>query len=246
MSKIHTIAMWSGPRNLSTAMMRAWENRSDTQVWDEPLYAYYLASTGQPDPMAAEIIAAGPSERDAVIKKLCTPPQSGLQYHKHITTHILPGDSLNWLAEGEGTQHIFLIREPVRVVASFNQVIPSEDDELYSRLGFQQQERLFDAVVELTGSVPLVIDSTRFLTAPEAQLRRLCEKVGITFESAMLAWPAGARDSDGIWSSHWYASVEKSTQFGAPPTSLPELTSAQRQVADRCEESYERLLSVAL
>ena len=175
MNPTHTIAMWSGPRNLSTAMMRAWENRADTQVVDEPMYAHYLAQTKRPDPMAEEIIKTGETDWQSVINSLCTPPDFGIVYHKHITTHVLPTDSLDWLNEVPGMQHVFLIREPERVVASFHQLLTdAAEDELVHHIGFQQQQRIFDTVAGKKQRNPVVIDSTRFLANPEMQLQQLC------------------------------------------------------------------------
>jgi len=247
MSQTHTIAMWSGPRNLSTAMMRAWENRNDTQVWDEPFYAYYLAKTQRPDPMANEIMQAGPTNWQAVVDRLNTPPSQGFQYHKHITTHVLPTDSLDWLNEVPGMQHVFLIREPERVVASFHQLLTdAAEDELVHHIGFHQQQRIFDTVANQNQRNPVVIDSTRFLANPEMQLQQLCEVLSIPFDKAMLSWPAGIRGSDGVWAPHWYASVAKTTGFGQPPTTMPTLTDAQARVAEECRGVYESLFAHAL
>jgi len=228
-------------------MMRAWENRSDTTVWDEPFYAYYLAQTQRQDPMAAEVLQTGETEWQAVVDRLCTPPTAGLQYHKHITTHTLPSDSLDWLGTTSGMQHVFLIREPERVVASFNKLFNvAAEEELAEHIGFAQQLRIYNAVLELTDQKPLVIDSTQFLHDPSKYLTAVCDSLGVPFEQAMLSWPEGARDSDGVWGSHWYHSVWKSTHFGKPRSELPELTDAQASVADRCRDAYETMLKNAI
>ena len=247
MFKTHTIAMWSGPRNLSTAMMRAWENRRDTVVWDEPLYAHYLAQTNRPDPMAEEIMQSGLIDWHATIKKLCTPPAQGLQYQKHITSHVLPSHSLDRLTEVPGTKHVFLIREPERVVASFNRLLTATDEEeLIDHIGFHQQQRIFEAVCNKTHRTPTVIDSTRFLNSPKEQLQTLCKTLSIPFDQAMLSWPPGLRDSDGVWASHWYSTVSKSTGFAQPPNTTPTLTDSQQRVADLCKKAYQSLLDHAL
>ena len=247
MNPTDTIAMWSGPRNLSTAMMRAWENRVDTQVVDEPMYAHYLAQTNRPDPMAEEIIQTGVTDWQSVIKSLCTPPASGIVYHKHITSHILPDDSLDWLNQLPSMRHVFLIREPERVVASFNRLLTSSaEEELIDHIGFHQQQRVFDAVLEITQENPTVIDSTKFLSNPKQQLQTLCDILAVPFDSAMLSWPKGLRESDGIWASHWYASVSDSTGFGQPPTTQPTLNEAQKRVTEQCRSVYENLLVHAL
>lgn len=247
MSNTRIIAMWSGPRNLSTAMMRSFENRPDTNVWDEPLYACYLARTQRPDPMAATIMQHGVTDWDACIQALCTPDPNELVYHKHITTHVLKSDSLTWLSQEPRMKHVFLIREPERVVASFNQLITNTDeDELVDYVGFTQQHRIFQTVCDQTDSTPLVIDSTRFLQDPSAHVKRLCEWLCIPFYDAMLSWPTGPRDSDGVWASHWYQSVEQSSGFGPAPAHLPALSDAQTQVAARCRPLYEAMLVHAI
>ncbi len=235
--------MWSGPRNLSTAMMRAWENRPDTSVVDEPFYAYYLAKTNRPDPLANETLKAGSTDWQTVVNDLTTPPPNGMVYHKHITTHIFPNDSLEWLTHSPGMKHVFLIREPERVVASFTQLFNENDlDELVDHVGFHQQLRIFKHVQEQTSDTPLVIDSTRFLSNPKQHLEKVCEALNIPFLPAMLSWPKGARDSDGVWGSHWYKSVNESTEFGPPPKKTPELNTQQQEAAARCRDAYEYLL----
>lgn len=243
-NKMHAIAMWSGPRNLSTAMMRAWENRPDTQVVDEPFYAYYLAQTQRADPLAKETLDAGTTDWASVVTQLTTPPAEGLIYHKHITTHILAGDSLEWLTQSPGMQHVFLIREPERVVASFTQLFNENDlDELVDHVGFHQQLRVFKHIQAQTGNTPLVIDSTRFLQNPKQHLEKVCHALNIPFVPEMLSWPTGARASDGVWGSHWYKSVNNSTEFGPAPTHIPKLNAQQQEAAMRCQSAYEYLLA---
>lgn len=201
------IAMWSGPRNISTAMMRAWENRPDTRVVDEPFYAHYLAHTGIGHPMAAEIIADGEPDWRSVVDTITARPAHGIFYQKHITTHMMPHIDLGFLA---ALSHVFLIRDPQAVVASYSrkrEMVTAAD------LGYEPQWRLFDYVRKLQGEVPPVVDSALFLQDPRSQLEALCARLGIEFDAAMLQWPAGERDSDGIWHRHWYDAVKRSTGF---------------------------------
>lgn len=238
--------MWSGPRNLSTAMMRAWENRPDTEVVDEPFYAYYLSKTNRPDPLADETMRMGTTDRQSVVEQLVTPPSQGMVYHKHITTHILPGDSLDWVTQSPGMKHVFLIREPARVVASFTQLFDENDlDELVDHIGFHQQLEIFERIKGHTGETPLVIDSTRFLQNPKQHLEHVCKALSIPFLPDMLSWPKGARKTDGVWGSHWYKSVNESTGFGPPPQNTPSLNAQQQEVAKRCRGAYEELLDFA-
>lgn len=241
MSAGRAIAMWSGPRNLSTAMMRAWENRADTVVVDEPFYAHFLAHTGIDHPMADEIVAAGETDWRRVVERLIEPPEHGLLYQKHITTHWLEHFDTGWL---DALDHAFLIREPEPVVDSY---VTKRGTATAADLGYAQQAALFDLLSSRRGEAPPVIDSTRFLADPEGQLRALCTRLDVPFDAAMLAWPAGARDSDGLWGAHWYDAVERSTGFGPPrePEDVS-LDAAGRRLAGICRPYYEALLTHAL
>jgi hypothetical protein len=203
------LAMWSGPRNISTAMMRAWENRPDTSVWDEPLYAHYLATTGLTHPGGVEIMAAGLTDWREVADRATGPIPHGATvfYQKHMTHHLLPAISRDWLTN---LTHVFLIRDPREVLLSYTR---GRESVTLADIGFTQQTELFDWLTTHQGQTPLVIDSGDFLRAPQAYLEKLCQHVGIPFFDTMLTWPAGPRDSDGVWAPHWYSSVENSTGF---------------------------------
>ncbi len=234
------IAMWSGPRNISTAMMRAWENRSDTLVVDEPFYAHFLEHTGLDHPMRDDIIAHGETDWEKVVDSISQPPESGLFYQKHITTHWLSHFSTQWL---KSVDHVFLIRDPEPVAASY---AVKRENLTASDLGYSQQSQLFRLISEMQGAAPLVIDSKRFLQNPEIQLQTLCNSLGIAFEASMLSWPIGARNSDGVWGSHWYDAVNQSTGFKPARTTISTLTDDQQTIASACRPYYEELLSVAI
>jgi len=234
------IAMWSGPRNLSTAMMRAWENRTDTVVIDEPFYAHFLATSGIDHPLREQIIAAGETDWRKVVDKLTVRPAEGIFYQKHISTHWLDHYSTEWLDE---LDHVFLIREPEPVIASYANKRLSLTA---SDLGYSQQSELFDLIFRRAGRRPPVIDSRRFLENPEMQLRKLCETLAIEFQPDMLSWPAGARASDGIWQSHWYDAVKKSTGFGPSNSKSFALNNQQNDIARLCRPYYDSLAGFAL
>jgi hypothetical protein len=221
-------------------MMRAWENRSDTQVIDEPFYAHFLQHTQIDHPMAEAIIAHGETNWREVVKHLSEPPANGIFYQKHITTHWLEHYSTNWLDE---LSHVFLIRSPAAVVASYAN--KRESLSAYD-LGYQQQAHLFDVISQRTGKAPLVIDSYRFLNNPESQLRCLCDSLRIKFQPQMLTWPAGARPSDGLWGEHWYDSVNASTGFSQPTNHVPVLDDQQQIIAESCQAYYDELFKFAL
>lgn len=237
------IAMWSGPRNLSTAMMRAFENRADCVVSDEPFYAAYLAATGLVHPMQEEVLASQPSDwRDVAAALTGAPPRDAdkadpaVWYQKHMTHHMLPGFGLEWV---EGFRHAFLVRAPARVLASY---AAKREEVALSDIGLVRQVELFDRFSDATGAAPPVVDSDDLLRDPEGVLRSLCGALGIAFDPAMLRWPSGRRASDGVWAPAWYASVEASTGFAAPAdTGLPTLPEHLQPIADAAQPYYERL-----
>jgi hypothetical protein len=233
------IATWSGPRNISTAMMRAWENRSDCVVSDEPLYAAWLDATGADHPGRDEIIAARQTDWRQVIVELTgpNPDNAPLWYQKHMCHHLIDGMPWDWIAE---LSNVFLIRRPEAVVASY--IRARQTDRITPEdVGLPRQVELFDWLTKKLGRAPPVIDSDRFLEQPEAQLRALCEWLGIEFDDAMLQWPPGRRDSDGIWAKYWYAAVQDSTGFAAPRQRDVPLSGRAAEVAEACRPLYERL-----
>lgn len=224
------IAMWSGPRNLSTAMMRSWENREDTEVMDEPLYSAYLHATGLDHPAREEILAAGPTDgADAIAMCLAAPVNATISYQKHMAHHLYPGLDRSWIGE---FRNCLLLRDPRRVLASYTQV---RGEVTLDDIGIPQQ-------LELAERCDLVIDSADFLTDPRGYQLAICRRLGVPFDEAMLTWPSGPRDSDGVWAPHWYSSVEASTGFGpAPSDEVPELSRELADIATEAVEIYESL-----
>ena len=237
MSEPLRIAMWSGPRNISTAMMRAWENRGDCTVTDEPLYAAFLATTGIDHPGRDEVIAGGETDVGKVVTWLLGPVPGGnpIWYQKHMTHHLLPTTPREWIP---ALTNLLLIRDPAEVVSSY---IKARPDVAPQDIGLAQQTDLYDAITAATGTPPPVIDAGDFLRAPEAQLRALCTRLGIGFSERMLHWPAGPRDSDGIWAPHWYAAVWASTGFEPWRAREPRLDGEAARVAEACRPAYEQL-----
>lgn len=230
------VAMWSGPRNISTAMMRAWENRPDTIVVDEPLYAAYLHRTGLDHPAREEVIASQPCDPAQVVRDLLAPLRVGMKVHyaKHMTHHVLPQDDLAWTLD---FANVLLIRDPAEVVASY---VRSRESCEPDDIGLPQQERLW-AEWSAAGERPPVIDAGDFLRDPEGHLRWLCSHLGIDFTDAMLSWPAGPRDSDGVWAAHWYAAVQASTGFEPWRPRHIDLDEHDAAVAEACRPAYEML-----
>ena len=226
--------MWSGPRTVSTALMRAWENRPDTVVTDEPLYAFYLTATGLDHPGRDEVIASQPQDWRAVLRELTAgplPPGVTIYYQKHMTHHLLPSVDRSALA---GLRHAFLIRDPRALLASYARVrsAPTLAD-----LGLRQQAEIFE---EFGGPV---LDSADLLAAPEPALRALCAALGVPFSAAMLSWPPGPRASDGVWAPYWYDNVRRSTGFVPATGPVPrlDLDPALEPLLDECMPYYEKL-----
>lgn len=234
------IAMWSGPRNLSTTMMRSFGARSDTAVIDEPFYAAYLKLTGLRHPMTDEILARHEADPGKVIDHLTGPAPDGkpVFYQKHMTHHMASAIPMDWLGRIE--QHVMLIRHPARVVASYARKMETLSAEV---MGFPQQERLWGQITEAKGAAPAVVDADHILADPEGVLRRLCAAIGLSWDPAMLSWPAGPRPEDGAWAPHWYDAVWRSTGFGDPPGPLPELSGEAAAIAQDALAGYQRLLA---
>jgi hypothetical protein len=231
------VAMWSGPRNISTAMMRAWGNRPDTFVCDEPLYAHYLSRTRRDHPGAEEVIAAGQTDVTKVIEWLTGPMPQGRRvfYQKHMAHHLLPAVPRDWLRK---VNNCFLIREPREVITSLVKHVP---DATLADTGFPQQAEIFDRVRDWTGAAPPVIDARDVLDDPRRVLGRLCEVLGLEFADSMLSWAPGLRDTDGVWAKYWYKEVETTTSFRpyrAKDETVPE---HMREVLTACEAYYEKL-----
>jgi len=236
------IAMWSGPRNISTAMMRSWENRPDCHVSDEPLYAAWLRLSGAAHPGREEVMAAGQTDWRVVVEQLTrgpVPDACPIWYQKHMCHHLHDSIALDWIAE---LSNVLLIRQPDAVVASYVRA-RGTDDIQPEDVGLPQQVKLFDWLSRELDAAPPVIDSAEFLAAPEAHLRALCDGLGIDFLPHMLAWPAGPRPSDGVWAKYWYASVWRSTGFATPRACEVRLEGRAAAVADACQPLYQYLYS---
>jgi len=229
------IAMWSGPRNLSTAMLRSFGARADCFVSDEPYYGAYLRQTGDDHPMAAEVIAAMDCDWHSVTATLSGPCDRPVWYQKHMVHHMVGPVGLADLA---GFTHAFLIRAPERVIASYSakrEVVTAEG------LGFARQRDWFAREADRLGHAPPVVDSADVLADPAGTLTRLCAALGLAFDPAMLHWPAGPRATDGVWAPHWYGRVLASTGFEGREGPLPVLDGEAARVRDACRPYYEAM-----
>jgi hypothetical protein len=231
------IGMWSGPRNISTAMMRAWENRGDTAVWDEPLYAYYLNKTAIEHPGADEVIAGGETDWRKVVDRITGPVPGGqpIFYQKHMTHHLLDEVDRGWL---DKLVNCFLIRDPADVVASYSR---ARENVMIEDVGIVQQAEIFDYLRARSNGAPVVLDAREVLQNPEGTLEALCNRVGVEFTPRMLSWPAGPRDSDGVWAKYWYDSVIASTGFKRYQPKPAFLSPELEAIVEACEPHYRKL-----
>lgn len=234
---IKRIAMWSGPRNISTAMMRSFENRADTQVIDEPFYAHYLQETGLDHPGREAVLEGQSKDVKHVIDTLLAPLEEGctIFYQKHMSHHMLVGMDQRWMAK---LSHAFLIRDPRAMLASY---VKSREEVTLTDLGLPQQLALFDQMADKLGKAPPVIESADVLKDPKGKLVQLCAELEIPFDDAMLSWPAGPRDTDGIWAPWWYKNVEASTGFAPYTHKQFKLESRLKSIADLAMPYYEKL-----
>lgn len=231
------IAMWSGPRNLSTAMMYAFGARADCAVWDEPFYAPFLKIGGRPDPMLECIF--GREETDPLkVAERCAgpiPENKALFYQKHMPQHMLASFPDDWM---NAVKHVFLIRHPARVICSYTKKngIP-----VLSDIGIKEQTELFDSLTRQFNERPLVIDSGDIRSNPAAYLELLCHSLGIEWDPAMLSWPAGGHKSDGAWAPHWYPEVWTSTGFAGPEGPLPDVPDSLKPLLQEAMSYYTHL-----
>jgi hypothetical protein len=235
------IAMWSGPRNLSTAMMRSFGSREDCSVMDEPFFASFLAVSGKEHPGREETLAQHETDPEKVAE-LCENPKTDRRYafQKHMPHHMLKGFPIGWAKKAK---HFFLIREPARVIASY---LKGRDEFNVEDLGFAPQRRLFKQLYDMTGTPPPVIDSFDVLRSPEKSLRTLCDSIDIPFDRAMLSWEKGTRPEDGAWAPYWYKSVQDSTGFGPPPEIMPTVPHYHDVLLKMCQQDFSSLAQYKL
>lgn len=230
------IAMWSGPRNISTALLRSWGNRADTVVVDEPLYAHYLAATGVDHPGRDVVLAAHDADWRSVVASLLAPLPDGrtISYQKHMAHHLLPDIGREWLAS---LTHAFLIRDPREMLPSLARVL---DAPTLADTGLAQQCEIFDGLAA-AGTTPPVVDARDVLQAPEPMLRELCAALGVAFDPRMLAWPAGPRPTDGAWAPWWYDAVLASTGFAPYRPATQPFPPHLEALLEQCLPYYDRL-----
>ena len=229
--------MWSGPRNISTAMMRSWGSRADTFVIDEPFYAYYLSQTDLDHPGREDVLKQGELDCDKVSNDLVsdTKGNCSIYYQKHITHHLLDSIEREWM---KSVTNCFLIRNPKDMIISYSKVHPDLNMHL---LGLEEQNEIFEYVSNMTGEVPPIIDSKDVLMNPRDILSKFCDRIGVIFSEEMLSWPRGARDTDGNWGKYWYKNVTNSTGFNEYRPKTEDVPSKYQDLYEECLSLYNNL-----
>ncbi len=248
--------MWSGPRNISTAMMRSWGSRADTFVCDEPFYAHYLKKTGKDHPGRDEIIAQHETDYAKVVALLTgpVPGERAIFYQKHMAHHILPGDNIGWI---DSVRNAFLIRDPHEMLTSLAKVIPAPSLE---DTGLPQQVRLLGLLAGSGGdkagdgnegrepgrATPPILDARDVLEKPWPCLRALCERLEVPPNTSMLSWDSGPRETDGAWAKHWYHAVERSSEFAQYKPKHEPIPEELEPLYEECRPLYEQLFEKRL
>ena len=217
-------------------MMRSFENRADTHVWDEPFFAAWLAATGKDHPGRTETLARHDSDANRVAEACLAPPPGGACYYfqKHMPHHMADGFPLDWT---QHCRHFFLIRRPDAVIASY---VKSRAEFDVDDIGFGPLVRFYDWLAGQGHDIPMV-DCDDILADPQGILSALCAKLGMPFDQNMLSWPAGPRETDGAWAPWWYKSVEASTGFAPPKTEKPVVPQKYQNILELCQPAYEKL-----
>lgn len=225
--------MWSGPRNLSTAMMRSFSSRADCTVWDEPFYAPFLLASGRDDPGRVQILARHETDAAMVARDCLKETGTEFYFQKHMPLHMQNEFPMDW---AKHARHFFLLRHPKRVIASYTKVRP--DVSLHD-LGFGAQRQLYETLTIMTGKVPPVIHAEEILRNPEQALSGLCAQLGIPFDPAMLSWEAGLKPEDGAWAPYWYGNVIGSTGFAPLKPDLPDIKPEYKSLLAACLADYD-------
>ena len=229
--------MWSGPRNLSTAMMRSFGSRADCAVSDEPFYAAYLKATGLDHPMRDAVLASQKQDAAQVAKDLLGPVPGGkpLWYQKHMSHHMIEGFPLDWMDQ---VTNVFLLRSPERVLASYAQ---KRESVTLADVGFEGQAMLFERVADRLGHAPVVVEAEEIRRAPRGTLSALCAAIDLPFDEAMLSWAPGQHADDGVWAPHWYGAIFSTTGFAPPDERTVTLPEHLRVIAEAARPFYERM-----
>ncbi len=237
---ITRICLWSGPRNISTALMYSFAQRSDAKVFDEPLYGHYLKNTDAKNyhPMSSRILTTMENDGDKVVRFMRECDEKPVLFFKQMTHHLV---HLDW-SFLKDMRSIILTRDPLDMLPSYAKEI---ENPTMMDVGYAMHSQLFEYLDDL-GQPPIVLDSRKLLENPETVLRKLCDALCIPFDKSMLNWPAGPIPEDGVWADHWYGNVHKSTGFQNYAPKLAPFPERLKPLLEECQEHYNRLAELSI
>ena len=234
------INCWSGPRNVSTALMRSFAQRADTRAFDEPLYGHYLKTTGAPHPGRDELVEILDTDAARVVREVVLGPcDRDVMFFKQMVHHLTPDLDLGFLDQ---TVNVLLIRDPAEVIASLVNQLPQP---IMRDVGLERQAILFRDL-RSRGQDPPVLDARQLLLDPEGVLKQLCARVGISWDPAMLSWPSGPQPEDGVWAKYWYDNLHTSTGFQPYRERSREVPEHCRALLEECRAHYDEMIPHAL
>jgi hypothetical protein len=226
---------WSGPRNVSTALMRSFAQRADTRAVDEPLYGHYLLTTGAPHPGRDELVEILETDARVIVDEtILGPCDRAVLFCKQMVHHLTPDLDLAFL---DRCVNVLLIRDPAEVISSLVHQLP---EPTMRDVGLARQLELFEDLVA-RGQEPPVLDAREVLLDPERVLRELCDPLGIAWDPAMLSWPAGPHPEDGVWAPYWYDKLWESTGFAPYRPKNAEVPESCRGLLEECRRPYDEL-----
>ena len=240
LDSIKRICLWSGPRNVSTALMYSFAQRSDTKVFDEPLYAHYLSQTDASSyhPMATEVLESMENDGNKVIEMMRTNTEKPILFFKQMTHHL---ENISWDFLSEMT-NVILTRNPVEMLPSYAKEI---ENPTMKDVGYAKHIKLLE-YLESNNLPVIVLDSKSILLNPENQLQNLCNALNIPFDRTMLSWKPGSILEDGVWAKHWYGNVHKSTGFQPYLPKEAAFPERLKPLLKECQPLYDRLQKLSL
>lgn len=234
------INCWSGPRNVSTALMRSFAQRADARAFDEPLYGHYLKTTGAPHPGRDELIEVLETDPETIIATtILGPSDREVVFFKQMVHHLTPDLDLRFL---DRCVNVLLIRDPAEVIASLVHQLP---EPTMRDVGLERQAALFHDL-RSRGQEPPVLDAKQLLLDPERVLKELCSRIRLEWDPAMLSWEAGPHPEDGVWAKYWYDNVQTSAGFAPYRAKSREVPGSCRELLAECRIHYDMLIPHAI
>ena len=228
------LSLWSGPRNVSTALMYSFLQHPAIHVIDEPLYAHYLSKTSVSHPGDKEVLLTMEHDGEKVLKKIVSETKKfQIVFLKNMAHHWIGLDS-SWLDKYD---NIFLIRDPKQMLPSLVNQLPKP---ILRDTGLKTQVEIYDRL-QKQGKQPIIIDAKYLLKNPKKILRIVFKHLGLPFSTRMLKWPKGPKREDGIWAKYWYHNVHQSEEFTPYYAKKEPFPEHLNELLDECTPYYQYL-----